>query len=520
MALLIQSKIGAPTRPDPHAERYRVTALILNRLKSDRVTFVTGPAGSGKSVAVLDALAAYGRSVAWVSLDKSERAPARFLAYLDAALCRAAPGREDLLAAGLSERLSPAEVAGLMAESLDGFQLALVFDDVDRLGDGQEGEEAWSVLDSFIRYAPRSVKFVLIAREMHLAERLDIPAGLAVGRVGDDDLALTVEEAEHLLPIFGPDPGEIAARVCDAQGWFAGVMFGGSPPAEHEERSHDLLCEMILARLGTEDRRFLVTTSVLTEVTVQHAARLGITRPHQQIDRLRELRLPLTWNEELSTLRVHPRFRDHLLHRFAELPLETQRQVRLRYAAILVEHGDDEPAVEEFLRAGAHGDAVTVSRRCILTVVERAGFALVSRWLEIFAADESPGQPTELTAAAIALAYARERFNDIIAQYQRLHDAGTLTAFIAQFTQAAEFMALALLASGRVSEFHTILDGAASPSMPVLLYAVSPLMEPGAHVPRPQPTNSGLDAFTFRTDYWRGRLDTLATPLSLASPRP
>ncbi len=71
--------------------RPRLTAQLSAALPGELV-LVSAPAGYGKTTLVAQALAAAGRPVAWLSLEASEDDPARFVAYLCAALGRAIPG--------------------------------------------------------------------------------------------------------------------------------------------------------------------------------------------------------------------------------------------------------------------------------------------------------------------------------------------------------------------------------------------------------------------------------------------
>jgi LuxR family transcriptional regulator, maltose regulon positive regulatory protein len=55
-------------------------------LRTPGVTFISAPAGFGKTTLVSDWITSCGRLAAWLSLDPGDTDPARFLAYLVAAL--------------------------------------------------------------------------------------------------------------------------------------------------------------------------------------------------------------------------------------------------------------------------------------------------------------------------------------------------------------------------------------------------------------------------------------------------
>src|SRR2546421_9585527 len=67
---------------------------LLERLNEDlhrKLTLIAAPAGFGKTTLVSEWLAGGSRPTAWLSLDEGDNDPARFLAYLVAALQTIAP---------------------------------------------------------------------------------------------------------------------------------------------------------------------------------------------------------------------------------------------------------------------------------------------------------------------------------------------------------------------------------------------------------------------------------------------
>src|SRR5258707_11622582 len=96
-------RMAAADGPDLLGDKLRIPRLSLATLRrrrlidlieqaaSHRVTVVSGPAGAGKTVACGSWASATPRSrrVAWLTLDADDRDPARFWAYVQAALTRA-----------------------------------------------------------------------------------------------------------------------------------------------------------------------------------------------------------------------------------------------------------------------------------------------------------------------------------------------------------------------------------------------------------------------------------------------
>src|ERR687894_378209 len=98
-----------------------------------RLTFISAPAGFGKTTLLSDWLAGCERAAAWLSLDEGDGDPTRFLAYLVAALQNIAPNiAEGVLGALQSPQPPPTEsiLTALLNEIntiLD--QIVLVLDD-------------------------------------------------------------------------------------------------------------------------------------------------------------------------------------------------------------------------------------------------------------------------------------------------------------------------------------------------------------------------------------------------------
>src|SRR5690242_6240478 len=94
---ILATKLYLP-RPRPDAvPRPRLIARLDEGLHRP-LTLVAAPAGFGKTTLVADWVAGCGRPAAWLSLDDGDSDPARFLAYLVAALRTIAPD----LGAGVS----------------------------------------------------------------------------------------------------------------------------------------------------------------------------------------------------------------------------------------------------------------------------------------------------------------------------------------------------------------------------------------------------------------------------------
>jgi LuxR family transcriptional regulator, maltose regulon positive regulatory protein len=301
---LLAEKLRVPRLSLAILRRRRLIDLI-DQAAGHRVTVVSGPAGAGKTVACGSWASAgpASRRVAWLTLDAGDRDPARFWAYVQAALTRAGGGP-----AGAVGALRPGQVPAFAlppppvpavpvpppapAGSADDFALrlaeaaqlltepvTLVLDDAHEL----TGGPVLAGLDLLIRHAPPALRLILTGRcppPLQLS-RLRLSGDLA--DVTAADLACTPEEADAYFAMLGleADPGARDELLRRTEGWMAGLRLAAMGAASRAETGAngpvasisgadplvtDYLWDEVLGRQPPETRLFMLRTSV-TEQT-------------------------------------------------------------------------------------------------------------------------------------------------------------------------------------------------------------------------------------------------------------
>jgi len=509
---IVRQKIVIPPLPSPHLPRPRVQKILTNAIDSSTVVLVSAGAGTGKSIALAEVVTQFARPVAWLSVDMSDQSPGRLLTYLAAALRTCNHEVEETVADALAANIPHAEVAGMLIESVCGSRPVVVLDNLHRL---ERSAPAWGVVEAVTRYGSTGTVVVLVAPREAVTEMMELPTQTKVTVVTATELALTVSEATDLLSLLGGDSAHAGELVKVNDGWLSGVVFSEADARESaggDDSRYDFLSERILSRLDRRYQDFLIRTSVLSQVSSESAAHCGVVDADSTLDALRRLHLPAAWDPEQFTLRYHPRFKEFLLRRFAHLPISEQRRIRHAHALLLRSEGDDETAVDEFLRAGDHQLAVEAARRSIITVAERADFDVVVRWLEAFSSFESVESPTELTVARLMLAFSRQDAHQAGIIVSRLEDKGSLNSFIRTYSTGAELVAWAFAINGRRAEFTRLLK-MLEPSLGLttLRYGWG-LVADGSPLPQPPRSHTAVDAIAYLGDYYLGRLDTFLTP--------
>lgn len=514
-ARIIRRKLMVPDTPVGATPRDRLDRLLRQRVDTHRVVAVTATAGAGKSVAVAHASRKFDRPVAWLSLDGTDVVPGRLLTYLEEALAVRLPWVRGIATGALAAGIPAAEAAGLLVEGASDAPVVFVLDDLARL---QEAVQAWEIIAAMVRYAPPSMRLVLISRRA-------LPAAVwpssaldgEVAQVSDADLAFTVQEADAALRGWGRSAAGVTAAVASSGGWVAGVLIDACGSPERSGRGSsatgdvgDYVAAHILGELGVQDREFLISTSVLEEVTVESALALGIDDAAARLSSLQSAAIPAEWSLESRTMRCHPQFRERLRELLDHRGRAAVCQLRSAYGRLLAGKGFHEEAANELLAAGALSDALTSARHAILGVIGRLDFALAERWIAALS-DVVPVDDVEFADAELMLAATRDDVRDGARIADQLAEGGRREQLAATSERAAALMGWCYGFAGRLDEARDVLDSAPNGhGRDVARYALALVDDSSAAPSRPEAAGGPLDMLLYSVDYLVGRIRELA----------
>lgn len=194
-------RLTIPPTTFPYVPRPRVVSL-LRQAATHPVVVVRGPAGSGKTAAVIEWIRTDGPGgrVAWLSMEPGDTDPVRFADSLRRAAGLPTVGPDDLRVA-----LSAALGAGGV----------LVIDDVPDSGGTPE------LLEALVRWPPDGIRLVLLCRgapPRSVHRRL---LSRTVATLGSAELAFTAEELQLLLLRTGVEVSDAAATrlLAATAGW-------------------------------------------------------------------------------------------------------------------------------------------------------------------------------------------------------------------------------------------------------------------------------------------------------------
>jgi DNA-binding SARP family transcriptional activator len=513
---VIQAKLTPPALPEARVLRPRVEGRLATLVQRHGIVVVAASAGAGKTTAIAGAVILLERPVAWLSIDRTDATPGRLVTYLEAALARAVPAVAGVASDAMAAAIPHAEAAGLLVEAVGDEPVLLVIDELERL---QDAQASWGVIEAVLRYAPAELKIVLASRRGIPQELCALPVG-RVAVLGEADLAFTAGEAAEALARMGREQTDAAAVVEATGGWVTGVLYEAWRAEEHvdgvggeADPLHGYLSAHILGHLPEPDREFLVTSSLLHEVSAPRAEALGAARAGERLASLRAARLPVAWRSEGRVMRCHPRFREYLLERLERRGEDELRRLRLAHGRLLAAEGHDEEAVNELILAGAPEEAVAPAERAILPLIERLDLELARRWLAELS-DVVPAAAWRFTLAELMLAVAESDIRRATLVADGLEQLGLRDAFARASDVGAALMAWsAYLCAGRTDDAHAVLAAAGrGPATDAVRYA---LQLPGDDAAgRPQPSGGPLDALILATDFFRGRLTLLDQTLA------
>ena len=337
---ILATKLYIPAPPSKVVVRARLIEQLTTGASTGRkLTLVSAPAGFGKTTLVSEWIARFDGQVAWLSLDKSDSNPARFLTYLVAALQSVVPKiGEGVLS--ILQASQPMQIEPLLTALLNEFITAsnmtiLVLDDYHMI-DAKEIDDA---LNFFIEHLPPQLHVVITTREdpaLPLA-RLRARGQLTELRVADLRFSPS-EAAEFLNQVMGLDltADEVATLETRTEGWIAGLQLTALSMKGQEDipgfiqtfaGDHryivDYLIEEVLQRQSEIVRDFLLQTSILDHLNSSLCdvvtAQLGSKSKLEQLERGNLFLIPL--DDRREWYRYHHLFADVLrMHLITEQP--------------------------------------------------------------------------------------------------------------------------------------------------------------------------------------------------------
>jgi len=422
---------------------------MLDKARSRKIVWVSGPAGSGKTTLVASYVRKRKVRVHWYRIDASDADVASLFHYLrTAAIAERGARARRLPVFTAGQFVDLRSFARRFFEEL--FQSmprgsAIVLDDFQNVAES----ELWNqILQQAVSSVPDGIRMIVTSRDpppaafaRHVLER-------ALTVIAASDLSLSVEEAVALARLrrprahggSGPSRGAVEELHSVAAGWVAGFVLvleralgGGVDPKAVPQQSalFDYMAAEILATMDRKTERLLIRTSILPVVTEGLA--VSLTRVADAGKILSSLhRHGLFVEEERSakrsvSYRYHPLFRSFLLHR-AENTMAKAKLAKLRAdaAALLLKAGSVDDALELFREAGEYSRIEAVILDQAMRFLEEGRVHTLGRWLAALPEDQLTQNGWLLYWRGVAGFYSAEprKLRDFEEAYARFEQRG------------------------------------------------------------------------------------------------
>ena len=417
---LLETKLHSPRPSRGIVSRPRLRER-LERREQPALTLVSAPAGFGKTTLVAEWFAD-GPPTAWLSLDRSDNDPARFWAYVVAALQTAEPGAGDT-ARSLLQAPQPSmdAVVAVLLNDLHAIahDLVLVLDDYHVI----ESTEIHQAVAFLLEHLPPLIHLVLATRGDPALPLAGLRASGKLLEIRATELRFTAEEAaEYLNGAMGLalTDTDIATLEARTEGWIAALQLAALSMQGREDIAGfvdgfagddrfiiDYLVGEVLELQSDEIRSFLLETSILDRLTGglcdALTGRTGGKATLEYLDRANLFLVPL--DDRRSWYRYHHLFADVLRARLLDEHPERLPEIHRRASDWHDANGDQSEAIAHAMAGGAFDRAAQLIELTVPTMSQTRQEATLRGWLEALPAglfDDRPVLSIALVGARMA----------------------------------------------------------------------------------------------------------------------
>jgi len=391
---------------------------IVERISSaaqQRIALIVAPAGYGKSVALTQYLATLTQPFLRYDVRADNDTLLGFARGLADTLNEVAPNLRNALAGAFEKVLdapSPgAELAAWMHTHIKGHEGLIAIDD---LHVAEAEAEVTKFVTTLIERTKGRLRWIIATRST-----LDLPVAswLAYGdmnlAVDEIDLRFTAEEAREAartarVAVRDDELNEILALI---DGWPTALAFAlrssvrssdlHKLEAETRDKIYRYLAEQVFRSLTSEQQRFLLLASFLTEIDLRVLCAAGFDRSETIIEELRH-RVAFIYKEDAGRYRCHDLFRDFLQYELRIRGDRAYREAQLSAARAVRDVGHHPLALALFAQGGAIEESTAMIEQHGLDLIEHGHGDAVSRAASLLPKTVQNRNPSVLAIRASA----------------------------------------------------------------------------------------------------------------------
>jgi ATP/maltotriose-dependent transcriptional regulator MalT/DNA-binding SARP family transcriptional activator len=403
---LILNKVASPNYATPTLRRARLIDW-LNDVSTCRAAVIAADAGYGKTTLLWQWEREAPFPCYWYKLDRNDRDWTFHISYLIEAISKRHPGfgrraHSALQQMGGPGSSRPGVAAYLLAEMHERLTepCTFIIDDWQYVNAVTEVRGLWNQI---LRDAPPTCRFVFASRSKPILQFARFKTHSGYAELRTDSLRFTQAEIEELFRDIYDDPLD-AAEVVElerrTEGWAASLQlvevslrerqsaderqrFIRSMPDTGDSDLFDFLAEEVLDQQPEATRNFLLSTSILQQITPEVAERLaGVHDGRRELIDLEQRGLFTNRLDEVR-YRYHNLFREFLERRLVAERSDAEVVGLHIHAASYFETSAQWPeAIHHYLRAGLQRQAARLIARNGEDVVSEGRLGLVDEWLQ------------------------------------------------------------------------------------------------------------------------------------------
>jgi LuxR family maltose regulon positive regulatory protein len=331
---LLSTKLNHPLVRKNLVTRLRLIQLLNDAWRSDKkLSLISAPAGYGKTTLVIESLEGLQTRTSWLSLDRADNDPTRFLSYLIAALQKI-DEHIGMKTGAMLKTGQPLPPEIVMTSLIN--EIASLFEPFILIMDDYHVIEAMPIhqqLEFLVDHQPMQMYLVIITREDPPLPLARLRARGQMVEIRQNDLRFSLDEsADFLNQVMGLNlsPSQIVALEHRTEGWIAGLQLAALSMRNRDDisgfiqaftgSSHyvlDYLIEEVFKQQPADVQDFLLKTSILDRLSGPLCdAVANRTNSRNLLERLEHANLfifPL--DQSCSWYRYHQLFADLLRQR-------------------------------------------------------------------------------------------------------------------------------------------------------------------------------------------------------------